>query len=866
MGRGPRRSREGELVDKKRTTSCRKRKPRYLLKCAAKARANRWPQSAHAPAPTTTAIAPAQPLTDTMASASTSADGDAPGSSKRLCHGYHPPYTPRRPQRYAKLRASKAISKVPSNDSEEPVSRKVASVLDPLSLPKATPSRRSRDSVEVLMEVAEAMQPQQTKRTARHVDNLLLSEQEVLGARHKYRMSQSSVLVYDNEWDDLISDNMLVSVDFLSELSKCTVFCYKCNNTLEFDEVGFGPVKTMIAKCNNDNCDYDNFLANYPRKKGHFYVTNLSVCYDTLLNDTGYVGFVRSCQAKRLNVISKGSYYNHATSLYKMMKTLYNENISKVHSDIKSFFQRNFKKYPNYNRGEYLDLAVSIDGSYGHMGRYSTFGVTFVCEVITGRLIDFEVTEKCTKCEKSDDFKDNGNCIYQKFHGSSGSMEIHNALVLFKRSTLWGFRYTDYVSDGDSKVFPHLSAANIYPGIDISKMECANHLQKRACAAVHKFGSKWKPGSPPKAPSAKTPRKKTKTALEKAAEKCSSITNFFQPESSAQPSGEPAPCEPSSQPVAEYVPSEPSTEPAVESAVEPTAEPAVEPVPSKASAQPNVRPSAAPPLPTPRARKKRKTKLQLAAETCKNISMFLPPSKPAKQPVPQPESSVHPSAQPAVEPEPPAQPAAQPAPCMQSEPSTEPLRRSCRISAKPAAKPSKNPDSAPAQPGKRGKKATYPLRKMFTWNRCFELSQKYKMAVYQNRVEGPEAQSRAVKAIVYHEQDYPGSSVEERKEFHQFCGIWCKFKLWESQGKPLGDFNRSKKDIHGNDIVWEGGLLAKFKIDYAEAYNELKEVFEELGNHELMSRCSKALTQNINESVHSKLWRHCLKKKKTWDG
>ena len=30
---------------------------------------------------------------------------------------------------------------------------------------------------------------------------------------------------------------------------------------------------------------------------------------------------------------------------------------------------------------------------------------------------------------------------------------------------------------------------------------------------------------------------------------------------------------------------------------------------------------------------------------------------------------------------------------------------------------------------------------------------------------------------------------------------------------------------------------------------------------ELMTRCSQMMTQNINESVHSKLWKHCLKSK-----
>ena len=123
---------------------------------------------------------------------------------------------------------------------------------------------------------------------------------------------------------------------------------------------------------------------NYLRKKGNFYLTNLSVVYETLLQDSGYVGYVRGCQAKRLDAISKGSYYNHAKELYKLMNNFYNENLPKIHNDVKSFFKRIFFKDPDYNRREFLDIAVSIESSYGHMGHYSKFGVTFVCEVITG--------------------------------------------------------------------------------------------------------------------------------------------------------------------------------------------------------------------------------------------------------------------------------------------------------------------------------------------------------------------------------------------------------------------------------------------------------------------------------------------------
>ena len=270
----------------------------------------------------------------------------------------------------------------------------------------------------------------------------------------------------------------------------------------------------------------DSQLKASSKKRGNFYLTNLSTVYETILQDSGYVGYKRGSQARRLDTISKGSYYNHARYLYKIMKTFYDTNLPKAHNDIKSFFNRNFNENPNYDLGEYLDISVSIDGSYAHVGRYSAYGITFVIETLTGRPIDFELTEKCTKCDKCDDKADNGNCIFGKYHGGSGSMEIHNALILFKRSRQWGFRYTNYISDGDSKVLKASREHDIYgPGVVIEKLECSNHLAKRATAALFKFGLKWTD-----TPTEVTPKKTSGTIqkqLKDAAENNSLITFFF---------------------------------------------------------------------------------------------------------------------------------------------------------------------------------------------------------------------------------------------------------------------------------------------------------------------------------------------------
>ena len=58
--------------------------------------------------------------------------------------------------------------------------------------------------------------------------------------------------------------------------------------------------------------------------------------------------------------------------------------------------------------------------------------------------------------------------------------------------------------------------------------------------------------------------------------------------------------------------------------------------------------------------------------------------------------------------------------------------------------------------------------------------------------------------------------------------------------KPIGNFIKVKKNIPGDEVVWEGSLLARFKIDHRDAYNELFGVFETLGNTEIMSRCRQS--------------------------
>lgn len=79
------------------------------------------------------------------------------------------------------------------------------------------------------------------------------------------------------------------------------------------------------------------------------------------------------------------------------------------------------------------------------------------------------------------------NC-QRNYSGSSGGMEVDIAKKLWSRSSQLGFRYTEIISDGDSKAFMTLQDMKVYgPNVVLKKEECVNHVGKRMGTALRKL-------------------------------------------------------------------------------------------------------------------------------------------------------------------------------------------------------------------------------------------------------------------------------------------------------------------------------------------------------------------------------------------
>ena len=108
-----------------------------------------------------------------------------------------------------------------------------------------------------------------------------------------------------------------------------------------------------------------------------------------------------------------------------------------------------------------------------------------------GKLIDIEpMNRHCKYCcrkvklRKSDpnafaEWRNSHICKYN-YQGSTGGMEMEGGKRVFEYSiSKYKLHYTEFLGDGDSKSF--LTVRNVYPEIEVKKLECVGHYLPEAC-------------------------------------------------------------------------------------------------------------------------------------------------------------------------------------------------------------------------------------------------------------------------------------------------------------------------------------------------------------------------------------------------
>ena len=135
------------------------------------------------------------------------------------------------------------------------------------------------------------------------------------------------------------------------------------------------------------------------------------------------------------------------------------------------------------------DLNVSVDGTWQTRGFSSLNGVVTLMSSINGKCLDTDVlSKKCRACQhwttkkgtpEYDRWKNEHSCTINH-RNSSGAMEVTGAINIFQRSVdLHKLRYTGYIGGGDSKAYQNVAQSRPYGDIEIKKLECIGHVQRR---------------------------------------------------------------------------------------------------------------------------------------------------------------------------------------------------------------------------------------------------------------------------------------------------------------------------------------------------------------------------------------------------
>ena len=137
-----------------------------------------------------------------------------------------------------------------------------------------------------------------------------------------------------------------------------------------------------------------------------------------------------------------------------------------------------------------LDISVTCDGTLARRGFQSLYGIVVVVSWKSEKVLDVEVLSKHCQASAtyhemntfSDEILDwweghQASCEVN-YCGSSSAMESTGALAIWKRSVSKNmFRYTQMISDGDSKIFKLLCDQLPYGASNLlSKHECVGHV------------------------------------------------------------------------------------------------------------------------------------------------------------------------------------------------------------------------------------------------------------------------------------------------------------------------------------------------------------------------------------------------------
>ena len=305
----------------------------------------------------------------------------------------------------------------------------------------------------------------------------------------KYRKKTKTITKSTSRDVFTLCGSRIINIDKLGEyINAITQHSASCGGTVKLTgEKRDGLASILSSSCSK--CGHNISFATSKKVKGPRCISrwesNLAAVWGQMVTGGGYASLSNTMSVLGVPVMSKGSFTPTQSDIGEWWHQKLNDAMIEAGKQEKKLAEER----DDYHQGVPC-ITVIVDGGWSKRSHKHSYnaksGVGIVIGLCTGKLLHICVRNKyCAACAQGVS-QDNHQC-YKNWEESSSQMVILDGFM--KAEATHGVRYTKFVGDGDSSVYPTLLSEVPIWGRDIKKLECANHSCKCYRSSLEKLAS-----------------------------------------------------------------------------------------------------------------------------------------------------------------------------------------------------------------------------------------------------------------------------------------------------------------------------------------------------------------------------------------
>lgn len=266
---------------------------------------------------------------------------------------------------------------------------------------------------------------------------------------------------------------------YITELSRHIACCNSTGNVMLTAEKRDGLASIISTQCST--CGYKVDLETSRKVSGRTgysrWEVNLAAVWGQMSTGGGHSTLTESMSFLGVPVMSQKNFMTTERTIGEWWREIFHQSMIEAGKQ---------EKEMAVECGDYHDgvpaITVIVDGGWSKRSHRHSYnaksGVGIIIGLKTKKIIHMSVKNKyCARCAAGSP-RDKHHC-YKNWDESSSAMETQAILEGFQQSErIHGLRYTSFIGDGDSSVYPTLLQEVPNYGRAIKKLECANHACK----------------------------------------------------------------------------------------------------------------------------------------------------------------------------------------------------------------------------------------------------------------------------------------------------------------------------------------------------------------------------------------------------